>query len=51
MGGRPLLALSIAAFPEELPIETVRAIFDAAAEKVLPVSPVVLEKAASVGMA
>ena len=34
MGGRPLLALSIAAFPEELPIETVRAIFDAAAEKV-----------------
>jgi selenide,water dikinase len=34
MGGRPLLALSIAAFPEELPVETVRAIFDAAAEKV-----------------
>lgn len=34
MGGRPLLALSIAAFPEEMPVETVRAIFDAAAEKV-----------------
>ena len=34
MGGQPLLALSIAAFPEELPVETVRAIFDAAAEKV-----------------
>jgi selenide,water dikinase len=34
MGARPLLALSIAAFPEELPLETVRAIFDAAAEKV-----------------
>jgi selenide,water dikinase len=34
MGGRPLLALSVAAFPEELPVGTVRAIFDAAAEKV-----------------
>ncbi len=34
MGGRPLLALSIAAFPEELPVETVRAVFDAAAAKV-----------------
>ncbi|HEU4450570.1 MAG TPA: selenide, water dikinase SelD [Gaiellaceae bacterium] len=34
MGGRPLLALSIAAFPEELPVETVRTIFAAAAEKV-----------------
>jgi selenide,water dikinase len=34
MGGRPLLALSIAAFPEDLPLETVRAIFDAAAAKV-----------------
>ena len=34
MGARPLLALSIAAFPEELPVETVRAIFDAAARKV-----------------
>jgi selenide, water dikinase len=34
MGARPLLALSIAAFPEELPVATVRAIFDAAAEKV-----------------
>lgn len=34
MGGKPLLALSIAAFPEELAVETVRAIFDAAAAKV-----------------
>jgi selenide,water dikinase len=34
MGGKPLLALSIAAFPEELPLETVRAILDAAAAKV-----------------
>jgi len=34
MGARPLLALSIAAFPEELPLETVRAILDASAEKV-----------------
>lgn len=34
MGGKPLLALSVAAFPEELPLATVRAIFDAAAEKV-----------------
>jgi selenide,water dikinase len=34
MGGRPLLALSIAAFPEDLPVETVRAVFDAAATKV-----------------
>jgi selenide,water dikinase len=34
MGGKALLALSIAAFPEELPVETVRAIFDAAAAKV-----------------
>ena len=34
MGGKPLLALSIAAFPEELPIEGVRAVFDAAAAKV-----------------
>jgi len=34
MGGRPLVALSVAAFPEELPRETVRAIFDAAAAKV-----------------
>jgi selenide,water dikinase len=30
MGGRPLLALSVAALPEELPTETVRAIFDGA---------------------
>jgi selenide, water dikinase len=34
MGGRPLLALSIAAFPEELPVATVRAVFDASAAKV-----------------
>ena len=34
MGAHPLIALSIAAFPEELPFETVRAVFDAAAEKV-----------------
>ena len=34
MGGKPLLALSVAAFPEELPLEAVRAVFDAAAEKV-----------------
>jgi selenide, water dikinase len=34
MGARPLVALSIAAFPEELPLDTVRAIFDAAAAKV-----------------
>jgi len=34
MGGKPLLALSIAAFPEELPIGDVRAVFDAASAKV-----------------
>jgi selenide,water dikinase len=34
MGGRPLLALSIAAFPEEMPLDGVRAVFDAAAAKV-----------------
>jgi selenide, water dikinase len=34
MGGKPLIALSIAAFPEELPVEAVRAVFDGAAEKV-----------------
>src|ERR687895_656141 len=34
MGARPLLALSIAALPEELPLEAARAIFDGAAEKV-----------------
>jgi selenide,water dikinase len=34
MGGKPLLALSVAAFPEELPLGTVRAILDAAAAKV-----------------
>jgi selenide,water dikinase len=34
MGGKPLLALSIAAFPEELPVAAVRAVFDAAAAKV-----------------
>jgi len=34
MGGTPLLALSIAAFPEELPIEMLAAIFRAADEQV-----------------
>ncbi len=34
MGGRPLLALSIAEFPEELPRETVAAILDAADRQV-----------------
>jgi selenide, water dikinase len=34
MGGRPLLALSIAEFPEELPQETVAAILDAADHQV-----------------
>lgn len=34
MGGRPLVALSIAAFPEELALATVRSILDAAAAKV-----------------
>jgi selenide,water dikinase len=34
MGGVPLLALSIAAFPEELPIEVVAAVFAAADEQV-----------------
>ena len=34
MGGVPLLALSIAAFPESLPNETIAAIFGAAAEQV-----------------
>src|SRR5215210_7043801 len=34
MGGAPLLALSIAAFPESLPNETLAAIFGAAAEQV-----------------
>src|SRR6266702_4001951 len=34
MGGSPLLALSIAAFPEELPMETVAAVFAAADEQV-----------------
>jgi selenide, water dikinase len=34
MGGTPLLALSIAAFPEELPIEMLAQIFGAANEKV-----------------
>jgi selenide, water dikinase len=32
MGGKPLLALSIAAFPEEMPLDGVRAVFDGAAE-------------------
>jgi selenide,water dikinase len=34
MGGMPLLALSIAAFPEELPLATISAIFAAADEQV-----------------
>ncbi|HEY3961140.1 MAG TPA: selenide, water dikinase SelD [Gaiellaceae bacterium] len=34
MGGVPLLALSVAAFPEELPVELVRAVFDGASEQV-----------------
>src|SRR5829696_3758568 len=34
MGGRPLLALSIAAFPEELPLEVVGAILSAAEQQV-----------------
>ncbi|HZO34375.1 MAG TPA: selenide, water dikinase SelD, partial [Gaiellaceae bacterium] len=34
MGGSPLLALSVAALPEELPTDTVRAIFDGADEQV-----------------
>jgi selenide,water dikinase len=34
MGGRVLFALSIAAFPEELPREVLAAVFDGAAEKV-----------------
>jgi selenide,water dikinase len=34
MGGSPLLALSIAAFPEELPIQTVAAVFAGADEQV-----------------
>ena len=34
MGGSPLLALSIAAFPESLPNETLAAIFGAADEQV-----------------
>jgi selenide,water dikinase len=34
MGGVPLLALSVAAFPEELPSETVRAVFDGADRQV-----------------
>jgi len=34
MGGIPLLALSVAAFPEELPTEMVRAVFDGAEAQV-----------------
>ena len=34
MGGRPLLALSVAAFPESLPGDVVAAVFGAAADKV-----------------
>jgi selenide,water dikinase len=34
MGGKPLLALSVAAFPESLPADVVAAVFGGAAEKV-----------------
>jgi selenide,water dikinase len=34
MGGAPLLALSVAAFPEELPVEVVRGVFDGAERQV-----------------
>jgi selenide,water dikinase len=34
MGGKPLLALSVAAFPEELPTELVRTIFESAERQV-----------------
>jgi selenide,water dikinase len=34
MGGKPLMALSVAAFPESLPAEAVAAVFEGAAEKV-----------------
>ena len=34
MGGTPLLALSVAAFPEELPLETLATVFRAAEEQV-----------------
>jgi len=34
MGGAPLLALSVAAFPEELPLDLVRAVFDGAERQV-----------------
>jgi selenide,water dikinase len=34
MGGAPLLALSVAAFPEKLPLELVRAVFDGAERQV-----------------
>jgi selenide,water dikinase len=34
MGGSPLLALSVAAFPEELPLETVRSVFEGAEAQV-----------------
>ena len=34
MGGMPLVALSIAAFPESLPVEVLGAVFSAAAEQV-----------------
>ena len=34
MGGKPLLALSVAAFPESLPADVVGAVFGAAADKV-----------------
>lgn len=34
MGGAPLLALSVAAFPEELPVEMLRAVLEGAEERV-----------------
>ena len=34
MGGKPLLALSVAAFPESLPADAVAAVFEGAADKV-----------------
>ena len=36
MGGVPLLALSVAAFPEDLPVAVVRAVFDGADSRFAP---------------
>jgi selenide,water dikinase len=41
MGGRPILALAIAAFPEDLPQETIRAILQGGADKVAEAGAVV----------